>query len=88
MTVFAIVNVSEPASIQAALAANFAGDFVQISPAEWLVAARGATAKEISDRLGITDGKNGSAIIFAIAGYFGRASSQIWEWLAAKIAQF
>lgn len=87
MTVFAIINASHPSSIQAALTANFAGDFLQISPTDWLVAARGMTAKDISDKLEVTEGKSGAAIIFTTAGYFGRASDQVWQWLAAKIGQ-
>lgn len=87
MTVFVILNADVPASVDAALNATFPGDFLQISSAEWLVAARGLTAKDISDKLGISDGKSGAAIIFTTAGYYGRAPANVWEWLNAKITQ-
>lgn len=46
-----------------------------------------ATAKDVSDRLGITDGSNGNGVVLNVAGYFGRSNPQLWEWLAAKIQQ-
>jgi hypothetical protein len=46
----------------------------------WLVAARG-TAKDISDRLTITDGPNSPAIVLEAASYFGRANPAIWTWI-------
>ena len=46
----------------------------------WLVAAR-ATAKEVSDTLGITDGASGSALVVEVASYFGRANPNIWTWI-------
>ncbi len=87
MTVFAILNASRPDKIIEALNANFPNDFLEIASNQWLVAGRGVTAKDVSDKLGITEGTNGSAIIFTTAGYFGRAPNNIWEWLNAKIAQ-
>jgi len=91
MTIFAIVGATEPAKLAAALNANFPANYIKIPPGEnYLVAVSpkiAATAKEVSDRLGITDGSNGSAVILNVAGYYGRSSPQIWEWVAAKLQQ-
>jgi hypothetical protein len=46
----------------------------------WLVAAN-KTAKELSDSLGITEGTTGSALVFEVASYFGRANPNLWTWL-------
>jgi hypothetical protein len=46
----------------------------------WLVASRGA-AQDISDRLGITSGDNGSAIVIEAASYYGRANPAVWTWI-------
>lgn len=77
--------------LQAALDANFPANFIVIPPAAgYFVAASPkvvATAKDVSDKLGITDGSNGSAIVLNIAGYFGRSNPQVWEWIAAKMRQ-
>lgn len=50
----------------------------------WLVAADGVTAKDVSDKLGMTDGTVGSGIVLTTAGYFGRAPTNVWEWMTAK----
>lgn len=49
----------------------------------WLVAGVGA-AKDIGDRLGITDGSNGSAVIIEAASYHGFANPAIWTWIKAN----
>lgn len=54
-----------------------------LSDDAWLVAARG-TAKDISDRLGVTEGTNGSALVVEAASYFGRANPAIWTWINAN----
>jgi hypothetical protein len=87
MTVFAIINATDPANLEIALKATFPENFLQVSVNEWLVAATGITAKDVSDKIGITDGSKGSAIVFTTAGYYGRASNNIWEWLTAKLQQ-
>ena len=54
---------------------------------QWLVVGEG-TAREVSDKIKITGVEPpliGSSIVFAVSGYFGRASSETWEWIAAKL---
>ncbi len=87
MTVFVVLNASHPIKVGQALKTNFGENYLQISSGEWLVAASGLTAKDISDKLGISEGTNGSAIIFTTAGYWGRAGNNIWEWIGTKIQQ-
>ena len=87
MTVFAIIDAANPAAITSALKTTFPADHLQVSPNEWFVAARGMTAKDVSDKLGITEGTSGSAIVLTTSGYYGRAGTNVWEWLSAKIAQ-
>jgi hypothetical protein len=49
----------------------------------WLVAALG-TAKDIADRLTITAGPNGPAIVIEAASYYGRANPAIWTWIKSN----
>jgi hypothetical protein len=48
--------------------------------AGWLISAK-ATAKDVSDKLQITDGTSGAALIIEMASYFGRANPAIWTWI-------
>lgn len=62
----------------------FPGDHLKVGPGQWLVSAP-RTAKEISDSLGISDGKTGTALVFTVGAYFGRAQADIWDWMNARM---
>lgn len=52
--------------------------------AEWVVSAVG-TPKDVSDKLGVTPGtETGTAMIFSMGSYYGRATTEIWDWIKAK----
>jgi hypothetical protein len=86
MTVFAIIAPSDSEEINQAVATVFPNNYLKMAPGQWLVAGTG-TAKDVSDRLGISEGKIPNAIVFTIAGYYGRAATNIWEWIALKLNQ-
>jgi hypothetical protein len=50
----------------------------------WLISTTG-TAQGLSEKLGVTNGNNGAAVIFEIASYFGRANPNIWSWIKEKL---
>lgn len=58
----------------------------------WLVRFSG-TSQEVSNKIGITGQKDGekavipSAIVTAIGGYFGRAPTDVWEWIKSRMEQ-
>jgi hypothetical protein len=87
MTVFAVFHVKNPAAITAAMELYFSNDHIKVSDTVYFVAGRGMTAQDVSDKLGITEGGNGSAIVVTVTGYYGRASTNVWEWIAAKVNQ-
>ena len=50
----------------------------------WLV-AENATAKSVSEKLGITTGEGGiSALVTTMADYFGRAETDLWSWIKVQ----
>lgn len=88
MPVFAIVSTSDPAKIRTVLNNKFAENHIQLPRGSgWLVFAPNATAQEVSNQLGVSEGESGTGIVFAIAGYWGRAPTNVWEWLSVKIVQ-
>jgi len=58
------------------------GDRHKIESGKWLINSPIVTSKEIADKLGVSD--TTTFMICPIRGYYGRASSDVWEWLAAK----
>ena len=59
------------------------GKFLGISEGTWLVASSG-TAQDVSNRIGITEGLAGSAVVLEVASYFGRANPAIWSWIKSN----
>ena len=50
----------------------------------WLV-ADDATAKRVSEKLGITTGDGGiAALVTTMADYFGRAETDLWSWIKVQ----
>jgi hypothetical protein len=87
MPVFAIIPQSNPNTPKLAgvIATNFVTESVSLEGDKgWLVSTKG-TAQELSERLGVTSGENGAAIILEIASYFGRANPNIWSWIKIKM---
>jgi len=84
MTIFVIFNVSNPQSLKVAIERVFPNDHLSLGASEWLVSSASMTSRDVGDAIEISEGKNGTAIIMAMAGYWGRASNNIWEWIAAK----
>jgi hypothetical protein len=84
MMVFAILAPKPETKLNLAIIQEFPDNFIAIGSGQWFVAGNG-TAKDVSDRLGITSGENGSAIVVTVGGYYGRAATNIWEWVAAKL---
>jgi hypothetical protein len=90
MTIFAILLPTAQPAIAERITTAFQTDALRISDTQWLVSASG-TAAEIAARLGIVDLANpqaptlGTGIVFSTSGYFGRAPTNIWEWIKAKL---
>ena len=49
----------------------------------WFVLFDG-TPRKLAENLGIRDGTVGSGIVAPITSYSGRASGDLWDWLAVK----
>jgi hypothetical protein len=85
MTVFVVFRATSPEAMGASVRRNFPNNFLEVQSDEWLISASG-TAKDVSDRLGLTPSASsvGTAIVFSMANYYGRAPTEIWEWIKAK----
>ena len=84
MAIFAVFRVMEPAKLAEAVKREVPVDCFDLGNGEWLVSAKGITAQQVSEKLGITSGVSGGAIVFGMAGYFGRGPTPTWDWIKAK----
>lgn len=85
MTIYLIRSPVPNANLAKKIESIFRDNWLILSEREWLVSTEGTTTKDICDKLGVTDGSIGNAIVFATSGYFGRAETSIWEWMKAKL---
>jgi hypothetical protein len=85
LMLFAIVSLGIQPALAGTLATAYPNDWIQVpdSPLYFVWAA--GTAKDVSDKIGITSGNLGPVVVLAVSGYYGRAPMNIWEWIAAKI---
>ena len=84
--IFAVLGVENVPALGAAIGKHYPAEHFPLNNGEWLIVDRG-TAKEVCDKLGVTDGTNGSALVVAITGYFGRKNADLWEWMKVKSVQ-
>lgn len=85
MAIFAIValegfpNTKLPGVIES----QYPEKFHKISDGHWLI-VDGGTAQTVSQKLGLLGEDPSIAIVYNVAGYFGRAPHPVWEWLKAN----
>lgn len=83
---FVVFAVSDATAIEARLQTIAPWLSLNVGTGEWLVIAPTATTtKELSERIGLgVSAPAGRGIVVRAEGYFGRAPSSIWEWIATK----
>lgn len=86
MTIFAIIPQPGPNGERLDKAVNDAvgqANCLSIGNGAWLVSAAG-TAQDLSNRIGISEGHAGSAMVFEIGSYYGRANPAYWSWIKSN----
>ena len=84
MPIFVIIPLDGGDSGFSAKLAMFKNKAMRLPVGEWLVAYDG-TSKQLSDELGISENGKSSAIVVGFSAYWGRASSDVWEWIKANM---
>ncbi len=85
--IFAIVAVDNPGALATAITGHYPLDHIQLAEGQWLVMDAKGTAKEVADKLGISQGANGGGLVIAVGGYYGRKAANLWEWIKVKSVQ-
>ena len=80
--IFAILTPKEDAHIQGRVKSSFPNHY-QYRPDLFLVRTEAPflLAKDVAKELGIEEGRSG-VVLKLNRGYWGRASADLWEWLA------
>ena len=90
MTIFVVLFPETQPALAEAIKATFPAAHLAINDKQWLVSTTG-TVIELTAKLRIYDAANpkaestGNAVIFATSSYYGRAPSNIWDWIKSKL---
>ncbi|QHC93885.1 hypothetical protein PspR84_04340 [Pseudomonas sp. R84] len=79
MSIFVVIPTDASKGTGAWIANSGLQHFV-LPNGEYVVSFVG-TSKELSDRLGISEGNSGNAIVFSVSSYYGRTTPDTWEWI-------
>lgn len=86
MAMFMIVPINNPAGIEVQLSTLKASnglDFIKLPVSGFMVSYHG-TSQELSNLLGITEGASGTGVVASISSYYGRAPTDIWDWVKTR----
>lgn len=85
MGIFLVTATNDQAKVEASVKSNFPGEYYVVpNNTAWFVLFKGTTV-ELSGKLGLTSGENGSGVVIPVNNYYGRASKDMWEWLASRM---
>jgi hypothetical protein len=87
MAIFAILGSNDLEKLGTSIADHYPGQFFKLTESQWFVFVdHGMTTVEVSDKIGITTGDGLNGVVLGINSYWGRATKQLWEWLASREA--
>lgn len=69
--------------LKAAFESGFTSAWRPVGHGTYLVAVKEPTlTRNVSDKLGVSDGKAGSYIVTKLDPYYGWADKEVWEWIS------
>jgi hypothetical protein len=84
-TLFAIINVSDPADLRAKMLSIPPWVSLELQDGQWLLVAPNATTtQEVSEKLGFSGSGPNTGIVMRVENYFGRNYQTVWEWITTK----
>ncbi len=87
MAIFLVVPTGDQAGIQKALSDHKARgdlDFIDLPVTGFFVSFPG-TSQELSGLIGISDGSSGNGVVASVGSYYGRAPTNIWDWVKSRM---
>lgn len=83
MPLFAIIGTKPKPELVVAVEREFNDKLYLVAPNHWIVISEG-TAQSVSDKLGVRGGALGNVLVYNIGGYYGYASTNLWEWMQSN----
>jgi hypothetical protein len=90
MTIFTILMPQPQPALAEEIKRVYPNDHYPLNETQWLVSSK-QTVTEVSNAIGVSASDpskhvpKGLAVIFATSSYFGRAPTQVWDWIKVKL---
>jgi hypothetical protein len=86
MTIFTILMPQPQPAIVERIQRSYPENYYVLNDTQWLVSSK-QTVVEVSNTIGVTGAAeaSGLAVVFATSSYFGRAPTQVWDWIKVKL---
>ena len=87
MQVFAVFNVRDPSRVKAGIDEHYRDNCHEAGNDAFFIATSGETTRQVATKLGLGDDNPSgvtTGIIIPVTGYWGRYSSDLWEWIVVK----
>ena len=83
MTFFMVSGQNEE-KLETAIKTHHPENARRIGNGQWIISATGTTTKELSDKLGLSEGLAGKVLVTSFASYYGWHDPDLWEWLSSR----
>ena len=87
MQVFAVFKVADPSRIKAGIDTHYRDSHYEAGDGVFFIATEGETTRQLATKVGLGDDNVAgvtSGIVIPVTSYWGRHSSDLWEWISVK----
>ena len=83
MAIYAILAAGGNDALRDRIESLFPDDSYTVADAQWLISAD-LTTNQLAEKLEISGGRIGSALVLRVTTYYGWHDPEIWDWLELK----
>ena len=87
MQVFAVFNVADPSRVKSGIDAHYRDSCYEVGSGVFFIATAGETTRQLATKIGLGDDIGTgvtSGIVIPVTSYWGRHSTELWEWISVK----
>ena len=78
-----LLTTKDPEAFADSIQSVFPTDHIEIGPGQWILSTQDNFTAEEAWKL-LVGTTTPSGVIVSFSGYYGRASSSVWEWIATR----
>ena len=85
MQVFVAFNISQPEAVKLKIEHHYTREnYYDSGRDSFFIATVGETTRQLATKIGLGDNNVSSGIVVPVTSYWGRYSTELWEWINVK----